>query len=614
MLEASFVGKQRSSPRSVSVKRYFDRVKSPRPNEKFGPLAGHVRKGRIYRSALAATGVLQVGDWVRDDLPDLLWPVLILSELGTAEAVRFVRWQKAVQEDLSGKAEARFIAECLDGRLTSLDRLAAQVPEARAVVKARAEERGLLPQSVANALTSYPLRPAEWLVDREMTPPGQEDIDLLAQAVLDVLEDGHREAVIKCLYIWSAVQAGTFSSSAETIELLQRYPTDLKSRAKADTVVRALWGAYKGLLLHENEHRFADATKWAKVFWGANSMTTRCLRRREVEADEHDREEGAVEAPSDATSRGDAAASGALPERGTHLRQLAMDLLASYVEALETSPARLYDPERQEVHAGLIARAGRDVITALGAPDLWCMEHSAHITRVLVEVRIYIQWMAQQNPSIYRSFQEYGAGKAKLYARIMDELPKEARRPDFEQAIKDLTKLSRNGEILDHRVVDTRDSFADGKSVREMAKECGLIDLYRQAYYMASGVAHSEWWSIETHAMERCLNVLHRGHLIPSLSLNSGGNVELAESWVDQLYTLIWISLQILGTEEKAVKSAFAWLNDEHEEETPESDEKRSSDAAGRSLSDGRYSHIYANGGVLAPSLERTHLLHGRRL
>jgi len=245
------VGERRSSPGNVGVKRYFDRMKLPRPNVTSGPLVGYVKKGRTYRSALAATGVLHIGDWVWDDLPDLLWPVLALSELGTAEAVRFVRWQKAVQEDLSGKAEPRLIAESLDGRLTSLDRLAAQVSEARAVVKARAEERGLLPKSVVNALASYPLRPAEWLVDREMTPPDQEEIDLLARAVVGVLKDGHREAVIKCLHIWSAVQAGTFSASAETIELLRRYPTDPRTRAQADSIVRAMWGARKGRLLYE---------------------------------------------------------------------------------------------------------------------------------------------------------------------------------------------------------------------------------------------------------------------------------------------------------------------------------------------------------------------------
>jgi hypothetical protein len=66
-------------------------VKLPSPNENSGPLAGHVRKGRVYRSPLATTGVLFTADWVRDDLPDLLWPVLVLSEFGTAGGRRFVR-------------------------------------------------------------------------------------------------------------------------------------------------------------------------------------------------------------------------------------------------------------------------------------------------------------------------------------------------------------------------------------------------------------------------------------------------------------------------------------------------------------------------------------------
>jgi hypothetical protein len=66
--------------------------------------------------------------------------------------------------------------------------------------------------------------------------------------------------------------------------------------------------------------------------------------------------------------------------------------------------------------------------------------------------------------------------------------------------------------------------------------------------------------------MERCLNVLHGGHLVPSLSLSSGGNVKLATSWVDQLYTLIRISLQILGTDETAVENAFSWLSGEADE------------------------------------------------
>ena len=517
------------------------RVKVPNPSEKSGPLAGHVRRGRIYRSPLAATGTLHTGDWVRDDLPDLLWPVLVLSELGTAEGHRFLRWQKAVQDDLAGNTGADFIAECLDGRLTSLDRLAAQVPGARAAARGRAEEFGLLPESVTKALDSYPLRPARWLTGDGTTPPGQEEIDLLARAVLSVLTDGHREAVIKCLPIWSAVQAGTFRSDAKTIELLKPYPTDPRTRSRADSAIRAMWDAHRQLMLYEDENRFADTIQWARVFWGANSMFTRCVRRGKTEDGMHDRdEEDAAAAPGEGGPQNEEVPPGAMPEDGAHLRRLAMDLLSSYVEALETSRSRLYDHEQEEVISGLVARAGRDVITALGAPDLWCMEHGAHITRMLVEVRIYIQWMARQDSSIYRAFQDYGAGKAKLYARIMDELPPEARRPDFEAAVEELKKLSRNSEVLDNRVVDTRDSFADGKSIRVMAEECGLLDLYRQTYYMASGVAHSEWWSIETHAMERCLNVLHGGHLIPSLSLNPGGNVEFATKRLSRSSARIW--------------------------------------------------------------------------
>lgn len=557
-------------PGNADASRYLSGVKFPNPNENSGPLAGHVRKGRVYRSPLAATGVLHIGDWIREDLPDLLWPVLCLSELGTAGGARFVRWQKAVQDDLSGKVEAGLVTECLDGRLTSLDRLATRIPEAMPAVRARAEELGLLPEAVTSALDSYPHRPARWLTSRDATPPGQDEIDLLARAVLEVLTDGHREAVIKCLPIWSQVQARAFRSDDKTIELLKPYPANQETRSKADSVVRAMWGALRQVMLEKDENRFADAISWARVFWGANSRYTRCLRRREAAAGEGGYEEETEVKPSEAVTDGEAADPGAMPEEGAHLRRLAMDLLASYIEALETSPSRLYDREQQEVVSGLVARAGRDVIVALGAPDLWCMEHGAHIARVLVETRIYIEWMSRQNPQVYRAFQYYGAGKAKLYARILDELPPEARQPDFEAAVRELQKLSRNSEVLDQRVVDTRDTFADGKSIRAMAGECGLLDLYRQVYYMASGVAHSEWWSIETHAMERCVNVLHGGHLIPSLSLNSGGNVEFATAWVNQLYTLVQVGLRVLGTDEEAVKNAFAWLKNGLEEGTPD--------------------------------------------
>lgn len=510
---------------------------------------GHVREGRRYLPELAATGLLDAQDWVRDDLPDLLWPALVLAERGTGAARFFVRWQARVQAELAGVVDPEVLADGLDGRLTGLQTFGETYPDARSIIREHAVAEGLASECILRALGSYPEIPASWFHGGDFNPPSDDDVRLISRAVQETIVDGHREALIKCLSIWAAVQAGTFRAGPKLVELLRNYPEDIETRSAADAAIRAAWGAKKEALLHGDNERFDAAIAWAKVFWRINSLTTRCLRRRDVSPSDG----GGTSTPTaaDADQALDA----------DRLQQVAMDVVSSYAEALEMSPARLYDQERQEVHAGLVARAGRDVITALGCPDLWCLEHGSHIGRMLVEVRILVQWMSSQDPSIYAHYQAFGAGKAKLYSRILDELPEEARTPEFVEAIEEIARLSHNHDILDYRVVDTSDSFA-GKSIRQMASECGLLDMYRQNYYMASGATHSEWWSVETHAMERCLNVLHRGHLIPNLSLNAGGNAALAQAWLDQLYALIRFSLGALGTDPDAVSNAFEWLEE----------------------------------------------------
>lgn len=537
-----------------------------RPNQHSGPMAGHVRKGRLFKSPLAATGVLVMENWIKEDFPALLWPALVLAEQGNDSFRQFVKWQKAVQEGLAHHGEVEWVAEALDGRLSHLAALFAKFPDASVIVVDEAGRHGLLSEGVRSALASYPYLPAPWLVgDIEVSRPEQPDLELIRDALPAVLRDGHREALMKCFRTWSTVQAGTFRSSGPTIDLLKDYPGDPAKRAAADVTVRAMWGAHKAMVQVDDPNHFDEAIKWARVFWGANSMTSRCIRKRNVESPD-----GGPAGPADgepdrqvaSSVHSDKAESTPMPEGGDNLRRFTMDVLSSFVEALETAPAKLYANERQEVVSGLVARAGRDLMAVLGAPDLWCLEHGAHIGRMLVETKIYLHWMAQQDPAIYRQFQEYGAGKAKLYARISDELPDEARTAGFRESIDELQRLSHNHDVLDHRTVDTRDTFADGKSIRAMADEAGLLDFYRQAYSLSSGVAHSEWWSVETHAMEPCLNVLHGMHLIPSLSLNLGGNVELATAWVDQFYSLARTGLRILRTDEDAVTAAFAWMND----------------------------------------------------
>lgn len=550
-------------------------MRIPRPNQTSGPLAGHVRAGRVYRSPFVADGALTIGDWTQDALPDLLWPALVLAQSGTGAARRFVAWQGDVVGGLRGQVEDEQLARGLDGTLSGLAALGGTDVVMQELLISKATEHGLLSGDVSHALASYPHRPAEWLVGRDVAPPEQSDLELLAKAVYEAMSDGHREAILKCLPIWSAVHAGTFRSSKETIDLLVDYPANEANRNRADSVVRAMWSARKSLEELSDRDDQSSVEAWSRVFWGANSMTSKCVRKRNVGVDDNDdstdqQRTSDIESAESLQQEGfdGAAPSGGadiylrhdpVPEEGAHLRRLAMDLLSSYIEVVDQGPRRLRDPAELEVHGGLVTRAGRDVIAALGTPELWSMEQGAHVVRSLVEARIYIEWMAKQPVSIYNTFKNYGAGKAKLYARILDEIPEEARQTDFVDAIAQLRKLSYNDEIFDARTVDTRDTFS-GLSLRAMADEAGLLDFYRQTYSLASGISHGEWWSLENHAMERCLNILHRGHLIPSLSLSVGGSVPLAKAWVDQLYTLIWRSLEVLQPDGQLWDDAFAWL------------------------------------------------------
>ncbi len=566
------------------------------PTERKGPLAGHVRKGGVYRTPLAATGLLNLADWVRDDLPDLLWPVLYLEHKDRTHAgVDFVRWQEDVINDVTDLCEDRaFLARCLDGRLTSLDRLVERVPEAKEVVVRRANDHGLLEESVVSALSSYPDRPAGWLTNRDLVPPGIDEVNLIGRAITNAVRDGHREAILKCLSIWAGVHSGTFQADAHMVELLKTYPNDEATRSMSDTLVRATWGANKGARLFSDEKAWDASLAWARTFWDFNSITTACIRKRELEtgrAAEANGGSGGGESPLHANDHSEpldldtfavveADAPtwlGETPEtvgvEPKDLRRRAMDLMSSYIEALEEGrPFRLYDPSPQEVHSGLVARAARDVITALGAPDLWCSEHGSHVGRVIVEARIVLAWMSQQDPSIYRKYMDYGAGKAKLYSLIAEEIPDRWLIDGASEAIDTIRGASHNSDVLDYVVVDTRSTFADGKSLREMADEVGLLDLYRHTYQLQSGIAHSEWWSVEVHAMERCLNILHRGHMIPSMDLAYGGNVEYARAWIIALYGLIRMSLSILGTDRHAVDQAFSWLSDTPDDEAGQGD------------------------------------------
>lgn len=60
--------------------------------------------------------------------------------------------------------------------------------------------------------------------------------------------------------------------------------------------------------------------------------------------------------------------------------------------------------------------------------------------------------------------------------------------------------------------------------------------------------------------MEECLNALHGGHLVPSLTLDTGGSEEIADSWIQMFWSILQDALDILPLNQEAVSVAFSWL------------------------------------------------------
>jgi hypothetical protein len=63
--------------------------------EKSGPMAGHVRRGRLFVPEFAATVDLTPNDWFRDDAPDYLWPLTSIfhrEASGGCDGLRITVW------------------------------------------------------------------------------------------------------------------------------------------------------------------------------------------------------------------------------------------------------------------------------------------------------------------------------------------------------------------------------------------------------------------------------------------------------------------------------------------------------------------------------------------
>lgn len=508
-----------------------------------GPLAGHYRVGKTYSPPLMAMDATVLVDWFRDDLPDLLWPAALIGLKGESGLGRFIGWQQRAISVLEHQAVDP-AAESVDGRLTSLETVEEVVREGVvAALTHEMAEAGVLPDPLLAALRLYDDLPGRWLLvdpcadaDSEITD--DEALSFLGQAVVACVSDGHKEAMLKFVGINWAVLTKRFSSDVRTIDLLKVYPRDPETVKIADTVIRAAFGASKGAEYHQASEVQARHADWARRFWKSNWRMSSCLLREDVELE-----------PTNQTETGGKETATA---EVLHAVQTMTEEFNRFLDGFfECQEHDLYDPAKHEVIAGLVTRAVRSVTASLRAPHLWCGEYGSSLTRLLAETEIVLAWLAMSGPDSYAQFQAFGLGKAKLMRTHMTDLANEF--PDgppemLSDALQHIEKKL-GGEWGEAFIPVSIDSTFAGRSVRGMAQDTGLEDLYRHVYQSASGVSHGEWWAVEDYAMQRCFNPLHRFHQVPSMEPVGGGEPALARYWVLKTAGLISMALDQLESD-----------------------------------------------------------------
>lgn len=484
-------------------------------------------------------------EWVRDDLPDLLWPLCLVAQLGDRGLVYYREFQELVI-DVVGKEEVDELNIAVDGKLTSLERI--PVGARDDIVEAfRGHHRfgELLTREILGVMRMYENLPGGWLLVDPWTSKQndlEESMNWLAQAIVTVVGDRHLNALVKASTFGWLILTRRMRFPREFGEVLIDYPVNEEKRGAADAMILSSFLAFKAMDVQADPRIGDQRESWASRFWNTNRGLSACI----PEGDVLDADEAEDEGPPDASDAGDASDES---EPGEGVAAVGDDtdepeassisigeLVEDYMSRLATIAGafseafydpdlalNLYMPARSEVLAGLATRAIRGVAAVLRAPLMWTGENGANVMRMLFETRVVLLWLiAQEDDSIFEHYQDYGRGKRKLHKHHVETVAQELgdSTPHEVMSVLEMLETRTGGEWAEEfQAVSVEGTFS-GKHLRTMAEEVGELDSYNHLFQTSSGVTHGEWWALEDYALQRCVNPLHRFHFVPDFDLD----------------------------------------------------------------------------------------------
>lgn len=470
--------------------------KKQRSKSRLEILQNHKRIGKRFVPPLLQYpgDKLSPVNWYRDFLPEFLWIALLCDQQGYRVAVNnAIKLSDTINSVIHDTKRT-------GGFCVASDYLSLSDEERKLVISKIDQELGkILDPCLGTILKFYPDFPMGWLVSDkwvEKTSVGLEGLESIKSAVRARVDRFSKPAMECQVLAWAMMcKSGKIQYPAgmeiPDPNLISEYP-DTDESKKMGAHVRASLKAF--VLIRERK------SNWVSSFWRHSFEISPCEYPSENMID------GLSEA-RDLTR---------ILEIGAQFSSEGRTELRNIWNKARIDP---YEPTRTNVVAGLLARSLQFASDIVQNPYLWRMPIGAILIRCMVETEIRLQWLIKcGKEEDFKEYVDFGLGQEKLLVEHYKRIS-QSDRPDQQMILDDIEQREAwiNSQLYSFLLPVDIGGGAQGKDLRTLAEEAGLLDLHRLAYSPLSSFVHGHWNCVARLNLSRCLNPLHGGHYLPEL-------------------------------------------------------------------------------------------------
>ena len=451
-----------------------------RESSSFTPLREHRLAHKRLRPPLAETGNVQFSSWYIERVPEVLWAVLLASEIGRKRRLElFSSVCQAAGElkETSVSIDHSDLCKVNEEQFHSIFRAVIEDPEARTAVE--------------------PLMVLENLPDKEhweawISPPENkaQAWQSLGSALLNVVDRRSEESTdirwTKIMFLACQGKLVLTPAVKHLREELMEYPN--RSREGSAAAIGSMEMAINALLTE------STPSEWSSEFWEECFAVSDCVWSIEREP----RKQSSVSLGG---------------------REFARVYGACASHCMRTMGTTAVDP----VHEGTFGMAL--FATATFGQMFGYMSRRAaarNLLRTLAETLITLSYLQEKNDQdLWLAWRNYGGGQAKLAFLKMVDLTEKPSHVDM----GDLEALASEDIWIEFREINV--GSWSGTDLRRMAEEAGVKDVYDSYYVWPSSFVHGQWGAVRDCIYTVCQNPLHRFHRIPRPPRRDLGDIGL---------------------------------------------------------------------------------------